>query len=310
MPPMLFAGIRWVIAGVVFIAVLKWRGRSLPKANEIVHLAVVGLALIGFGKRIGSVRGAMDSERIGRARDHHRAVFHGRDGSLNCQRVPKLNATILTGLIMGLVGVCLIFGEDIKYLTDPNNLIGVLALLGAVIFWSTGSLYSKYVKVDVHPLMGASVQMLMAGIVLSVIGISIGELPRLRFRDQWTALSCLPNNSGFLCRIHLLHLCHRQIALVPGFNLRLHQSCYCAILGMDHLRRKAQFSDSHRCGGDTCGSIHCETRHGQVETVIGIGAYDPTSKSRKPFAGDDSETPDRRNGEASESASPCVPEWR
>ena len=94
---------------------------------------------------------------------------------------PKLNATILTGLLMGLAGVCLIFGEDIKYLADPNNLLGVLALLGAVFFWSLGSLYSKYVKVDVHPLMGASVQMLIAGIFLSVIGISIGELPRLSF---------------------------------------------------------------------------------------------------------------------------------
>ena len=94
---------------------------------------------------------------------------------------PKLNATILTGLVMGLVGVCLIFGEDIKYLADPNNLTGMLALLGAVIFWSIGSLYSKYAKVDVHPLMGASVQMLIAGIFLSVIGISIGELPRLNF---------------------------------------------------------------------------------------------------------------------------------
>ena len=57
----------------------------------------------------------------------------------------------------------------------------MLALLGAVIFWSIGSLYSKYAKVDVHPLMGASVQMLIAGIFLSVIGISIGELPRLNF---------------------------------------------------------------------------------------------------------------------------------
>jgi drug/metabolite transporter (DMT)-like permease len=53
--------------------------------------------------------------------------------------------------------------------------------LGAVFFWSIGSLYSKYVKVDVHPLMGASVQMLIAGIVLSVVGILIGELPRLNF---------------------------------------------------------------------------------------------------------------------------------
>jgi len=49
MPPMLFAGIRWVTAGVGFIALLKWQGKSLPKAREIVHLAVVGLALIGFG---------------------------------------------------------------------------------------------------------------------------------------------------------------------------------------------------------------------------------------------------------------------
>ena len=84
---------------------------------------------------------------------------------------PKLNATIMTGLAMGLVGAFLIFGEDIKYLADPNNLKGVLGLLGAVIFWSAGSLYSKYVKLDVHPLMGASVEMLIAGLVLSVIGI-------------------------------------------------------------------------------------------------------------------------------------------
>jgi drug/metabolite transporter (DMT)-like permease len=82
---------------------------------------------------------------------------------------------------MGLIGGLLIFGEDVKYLADPNNLVGVLGLLGAVFFWSIGSLYSKYVKVDVHPLMGASVQMLIAGIVLSVVGILIGELPKLRF---------------------------------------------------------------------------------------------------------------------------------
>jgi len=36
-------------------------------------------------------------------------------------RGPKLNATILTGLIMGLGGVRLIFGEDIKYLSDTDS---------------------------------------------------------------------------------------------------------------------------------------------------------------------------------------------
>jgi drug/metabolite transporter (DMT)-like permease len=180
LPPMLFAGIRWVIAGGVFIAVLKWRGKALPKANEIVHLAIVGLALLGFAN--GLVVWAEQWIPSGLTALLLTTVpffMVGLESLL--PKGPKLNATILTGLLMGLAGVCLIFWEDIKYLSDSDNLIGVFALLGAVFFWSLGSLYSKYVKVDVHPLMGASVQMLVAGIFLSVIGISIGELPRLSF---------------------------------------------------------------------------------------------------------------------------------
>lgn len=180
MPPMLFAGIRWVIAGVIFITVLKWQGKSLPKAKELVHLAAVGLALIGFGN--GLVVFAEQWIPSGLAALLITTVpffMVGMESFL--PKGPRLNATILTGLVMGLIGGFLIFGEDVKYLADPNNLVGVLGLLGAVFFWSIGSLYSKYVKVDVHPLMGASVQMLIAGIVLSVVGILIGELPRLNF---------------------------------------------------------------------------------------------------------------------------------
>ena len=47
---------------------------------------------------------------------------------------PKLNATILTGLLMGLAGVCLIFGEDIKYLTDPDNLHRRVGAVGGGFF--------------------------------------------------------------------------------------------------------------------------------------------------------------------------------
>ena len=180
LPPMLFAGIRFVIAGTIFIAFLKWRGRPLPKAKDLVHLAVVGLSLLGFANGllvfaeiwIPSGLAALVITTVP-------FCMVGLESLL--PKGPKLNSTIITGLIMGLVGVGLIFGEGIRYLTDTNNLLGVLGLLASVFFWSLGSLYSKYVKVDVHPLMGASVQMLIAGIFLSVIGILIGELPRLNF---------------------------------------------------------------------------------------------------------------------------------
>lgn len=180
MPPMLFAGMRWVIAGLVFIAFLKLQGKSLPQAKELIHLAVVGLALLGFGN--GLVVFSEQWIPSGLAALVITTVpffMVGMESFL--PKGPRLNATILTGLSMGLIGVLLIFGADIKYLADPDNLKGIVGLLGAVIFWSAGSLYSKYVKVEVHHLMGASVEMLIAGLVLSGIGVSIGELPRLNF---------------------------------------------------------------------------------------------------------------------------------
>jgi len=144
LPPMLFAGIRWVIAGAIFIAFLKWRGRSLPKVDEIVHLAVVGLALIGFGNGLVVFSEQWIPSGLAALLITTVPFFMvGIESFL--PKGPKLNATILTGLSMGLVGTFLIFGEDIRYLADPNNLKGVLGLLGAVIFWSAGSLYSKYV---------------------------------------------------------------------------------------------------------------------------------------------------------------------
>jgi drug/metabolite transporter (DMT)-like permease len=175
---MLFAGIRWVIAGLVFIAFLVWRGRPLPRAGELVHLAVVGLCLIGLGN--GLVVFAEQWIPSGLAALLITTVPFFLVGMEAClPKGPRLNATILAGLTMGLAGVGLIFGEDLRYLADPKNLAGVLGLLGAVVFWSIGSLYSKYVKVSVDPLMGASVQMLIAGIALSGIGTALGEWPRL-----------------------------------------------------------------------------------------------------------------------------------
>jgi drug/metabolite transporter (DMT)-like permease len=180
MPPMLFAGIRWIIAGVIFVAVLKWQGKSLPKAGELIHLTVVGLTLIGCGNGLVVFAEQWIPSGLTALLLSTTPFFMVGMESL-LPKGPKLNATILIGLIMGLFGVALIFRGDIKYLVDPDNLLGLLALLATVIVWSMGSLYSKYVKVDVHPLMGASFQMLIAGIVLSVIGFSIGELPRLNF---------------------------------------------------------------------------------------------------------------------------------
>jgi drug/metabolite transporter (DMT)-like permease len=177
LPPMLFAGVRWLIAGTVMTAFLRWRGRRLPQGKEFVHLGVVGVALLGCAN--GLVVFAEQWIPSGLTALLLAAIpllMTSMESML--PKGPRLNITTMTGLLLGLLGVCLIFWDDIRYLTDRENLIGIVAIIVGMTFWSLGSLYSKYVKVGVDPLMGASVEMLIAGIFLTALGASAGEVSR------------------------------------------------------------------------------------------------------------------------------------
>ena len=48
LPPMLFAGFRWLIAGSLMTILLNLRGYTLPKFKDLKHLAIVGILLIGI----------------------------------------------------------------------------------------------------------------------------------------------------------------------------------------------------------------------------------------------------------------------
>ena len=47
LPPMLFAGLRWVIAGIIMTILLNLRAYSFPSLNDLKHIAVVGILLLG-----------------------------------------------------------------------------------------------------------------------------------------------------------------------------------------------------------------------------------------------------------------------
>jgi len=88
---------------------------------------------------------------------------------------PNFNRYIFIGLLLGLSGVFMMFGKDLQHWIQGSYLLGVFALMGAVIAWSLGSIYSKYKKISVHPLMGASIQMLIAGALQTLLGLILDE---------------------------------------------------------------------------------------------------------------------------------------
>ena len=49
LPPMLFAGFRWLASFSIFFPVLMLRGYKLPRKKDLAILAIVGIMLLGIG---------------------------------------------------------------------------------------------------------------------------------------------------------------------------------------------------------------------------------------------------------------------
>lgn len=218
LPPMLFAGLRWIAAGIILISVQKLLGHKLPQRNEIKHLAVVGIALIGVAN--GLVVVALQWMPSGLAALLLTTLpfwIVGFESLL--PDGPKFNRYIFFGLVIGLIGVFLIFGKDLQKWIDGNYLMGILALMGAVISWSLGSIYSKYKKTSVHPMMGASVQMLIAGLLQTLLGLILGEHNSFHLTQNgfWaiTYLVIFGSIFGYASYIYAIH--HLPLSLVSTY---------------------------------------------------------------------------------------------
>lgn len=174
LPPMLFAGLRWIIAGVLMTILLNLRNYKFPALKDLKHLAVVGILLLGVGNGLVVVAEQWLPSGL-TALILSTLPFWVVGIEYFLPQRPKINLFIISGLIIGTAGVVLIFARDLNIAFDFNVVLGGLCLLGAVIAWSAGSIYWKYKKTDVRPFMGASIQMLIAGILQTGLGLILGE---------------------------------------------------------------------------------------------------------------------------------------
>ncbi len=183
LPPVLFTGLRWLAAGPLMLIIMLYGKYKLPNKNDMIHLGISGLFLLGGGN--GLVVFAEQWVPSGLTALLITTVpfwVVGIESIL--PQGKKINLIIISGLLLGLVGVAMILGGDVKNLFDPSYLGGVIALMFAVLSWSVGTLYSKYKKVSVHPLMGAAVQMIIAGVIITSLGFTIGEWAKFHFTNE------------------------------------------------------------------------------------------------------------------------------
>lgn len=174
LPPMLFAGVRWLVAGLILLSFLKIKKYQLPSLKEIRHIAVIGILLLGFGnglvvlgeKWVPSGLAALIITTVPLWVVIIEAFIPG---------APRINMQIILGLLIGFAGVVLIFWGNLGAVYGSAFITGAVCLAIAVFTWACGSVYSRYYPLKIHPLMSSAVQMLIAGPLQILLGLLLGE---------------------------------------------------------------------------------------------------------------------------------------
>lgn len=173
LPPTIFAGIRFLIAGSLMLGYAKIKGLPMPKnLSEVFKISIVGVFLLVGGN--GAVVWAETRVSSGIA-------------SLMVATVPlfmaiieymspsktKINKKGWLGLFIGFAGVAFLV------LTDWNkssvDIIGMVLLIIGALSWALGSVYSKSFTTSASTISNIAIQMLSGGICLSIIGAVLGE---------------------------------------------------------------------------------------------------------------------------------------
>jgi drug/metabolite transporter (DMT)-like permease len=192
LPPFLMGGVRFLIAGTLLYAGLRWTGTPAPNLSSWRNAAIAAALLLGFGN--GGVNWAEQKVPSGltaliiAGTPVWFAVFDWlRPGGAR----PTLQTTL--GIAVGLIGVTMLVGSRSLGDGKPIEPAGIAALVLASMTWAVGSLYTKYTPKPASPFMTAAQQMLTGGAILSLAGMALGETSSLHWsnfstRSLWAFL--------------------------------------------------------------------------------------------------------------------------
>lgn len=184
-PPLLFCGVRFLLAGCLLYRWLRWRGASPPTAREWRSAILLSILMLGFG-----TGGVTIAQSLGAASGvaalmvATMPLFTVIFGYLWGQRARLLE---WTGILLGLLGIALLNSGSNLQASPLAALILILAPAG----WALGSVWGRYLKQS-SGLMASASQMLAGGGVLLVASTLFGErMQQWPDAAGWAALAYL-----------------------------------------------------------------------------------------------------------------------
>jgi drug/metabolite transporter (DMT)-like permease len=168
-PPLLGAGARFVVVGLLLLPILAWRkGLSVlrPSRSELLSAGFVGLMLPGANAVISVAEKTVPSGL---------AALLVASIPLWVILLRRLSGERVKGrsilaVLVGFGGLALILKPE-----GDATIVGLLACIGAALMWATGSFASPRISLPRDPLVSIGWQSLLGGLAVFAAGFIGGE---------------------------------------------------------------------------------------------------------------------------------------
>ena len=198
MPPLLLGALRFTTAGLLMLAWCIARGEKIFIWKSFINSAIVGILLLCIGNGIviwveQTLPSAMVAILVSAAPIWF-VLLDKQNWGLNF----RSRSTII-GLVIGFVGVILLFGEQLGGILSGSNvsqkIFPMLLLIIGSISWSGGSLYAKHNPSRFSDAVNVAWQMILSGLLFFPASIMNNEFTGLKLSaipaQSWLALTYL-----------------------------------------------------------------------------------------------------------------------
>ncbi|MCU1243638.1 MAG: Permease of the drug/metabolite transporter superfamily [Candidatus Acidoferrum typicum] len=210
-PPLLFAAMRFLIAGLVLYGWMIVRGERSPSGRQWASVSLLAALIFVFDygllfwaeQRVPSGIAAVMMALI--------PVFMALS-EIIFLRTQRLTVRLALALLIGIAGVAVLMSRSLNLGGAPIDRLGAVALIIASMNWSIASALTRKLPLPTSKVMSSGAQMLAGGVFLTLAAAALGEFrdfhPSTVSRAAWMSLLYLivaGSIIGFTAYVWLIH---------------------------------------------------------------------------------------------------------
>jgi drug/metabolite transporter (DMT)-like permease len=174
LPPLLFASMRFLVAGIVLYGWMIARGERSPTRTQWLSASLLAFLIfvVDYGflfwaeQRVPSGIAAVMMATI--------PVFIAIS-EIVVLRTQKFTIRLVLALLVGIAGVAVLMNHSLHLGSAPIDTVGAIGLIIGSISWSIASVLSRKLPLPESKVMSAGAQMTAGGVLLALTAAAFGE---------------------------------------------------------------------------------------------------------------------------------------